>query len=194
MPGGPVWLTYFGVDDVDTTVAEITAAGGAVHMPAMDVPGVGRMALATDPHGAAFYVMRGADEEASHAFQQGDAATPGHAVWNELTAPDQDAAMAFYARLFGWRHEGAMPMGPLGDYKFVYGASACIGATMNTPPDGRPGWMPYFLIADIDAGIERLRSAGGTLIQGPDQIPGGSYSVMAEDAEGVRFGLVGDRA
>lgn len=192
MGSGPAWLTYFGVDDVDASVAAIIANGGAVHMPAMDIPGVGRMAMVADPHGAVFYVMKG-DGGGSAAFQQGDTATPGHAVWNELNAPDQDAAMQFYAAVFGWRHEGAMPMGPLGDYKFVHSGSLSIGASMNTPPNGRAGWQPYFMVEDVDAALDRLKAAGGTLIQGPDQIPGGGYSVVAEDAERVRFGFVGNR-
>ena len=53
----PCWLGYIGVDDVDTSVSKITAAGGAVLMPAMDLEGVGRMAMVSDAQGAAFHVM-----------------------------------------------------------------------------------------------------------------------------------------
>ncbi len=45
----PVWLGYIGVDDVDQTVATVTALGGSVPMPATDVPDVGRLAMVTDP-------------------------------------------------------------------------------------------------------------------------------------------------
>lgn len=193
MEGGPVWLSYYAVEDVDATAAAITAAGGAIHMPPMTIPGVGRMAMATDPQGHAFYVMRGESAEESTAFRSGEDAMPGHAVWNELTAADQDAALAFYAGLFGWRHEGAMPMGPLGDYKFVHAGPLCIGATMNEVPNGRRGWQTYFAVDDIDAAVERIGTAGGTRVQGPDEIPGGHYAVVAEDDAGVRFGLVGPR-
>ena len=64
----PGWLGYIGVDDVDTAVAGIERAGGRVHMPAMDLEGVGRIALLADPQGLPFYVMRGASGEASHSF------------------------------------------------------------------------------------------------------------------------------
>ena len=47
----PGWFGYIGVDDVDAAVAGITAAGGAIHMPAMDLPGVGRLAMVADPQG-----------------------------------------------------------------------------------------------------------------------------------------------
>lgn len=114
-------------------------------------------------------------------------------MWNELTAPDQDAALAFYAGLFGWRHEGAMPMGPLGDYKFVHSATMCLGATMNSFAGKEPGWQFYFMVDDVDAAVTRLNDAGGRVVQGPDEIPGGSFSVVATDPQGASFGLVGER-
>ena len=41
----PCWLGYISVADVDKSVASIRTAGGAEHMPAMDVPNVGRLAM-----------------------------------------------------------------------------------------------------------------------------------------------------
>jgi predicted enzyme related to lactoylglutathione lyase len=159
----------------------------------MTMEGVGRMAIVADPQGVPFYVMRGASDEESHAFVQGDKASPGHAVWNELTTPDPEAAITFYGDRFGWRQDGAMSMGDLGDYRFLHSGSDCIGAAMGRPPGGRDGWQFYFLVAELDAATERLRVGGGKVIQGPDEIPGGSFSLVAEDPQGARFGLVGPR-
>src|SRR5580658_10127936 len=41
----PIWLGYLNVADVDASVASIVAAGGASHMPAWDIPGIGRIAM-----------------------------------------------------------------------------------------------------------------------------------------------------
>lgn len=193
MPGGAEWLIYFAVDDVDATADAVTVHGGAIHMPPMTMPGVGRMAMATDAQSHAFYIMRGESDEESTAFRSAGAATPGHAVWNELTAEDQDAAMPFYAAVLGMRQEGAMPMGDLGEYRFIHAGDLAIGATMNEPPGGRRGWMPYFMVDAIDAGADRIRAAGGRVLEGPHPIPGGAYSLVAQDDAGARFGLVGDR-
>lgn len=57
-PMAPGWLFYLGVDDVDAAAARVSAAGGAVAMPPMDIPEVGRLALVADPQGTRFYVMR----------------------------------------------------------------------------------------------------------------------------------------
>ncbi len=52
------WLAYFAVEDTDATVARAEELGGAVAAPAFDVPGVGRMAVLTDPQGAVFAVIQ----------------------------------------------------------------------------------------------------------------------------------------
>ena len=185
----PAWLGYIGVDDVDAAVSGIAADDGRVHMPAMDMPGVGRMAMVADPQGVPFYVMRGTSEQASTAFC---AAEAGHCRWNELSTTDQEGALAFYTRQFGWERGDAMPMGALGDYRFVHHYGQMIGAVM--PAQGpAPLWCFYFGVRDIDAAAARITAGGGTLIQEPIEIPGGEYSLVAADPQGVAFGLVGPR-
>ncbi|WP_298914359.1 VOC family protein [uncultured Roseobacter sp.] len=51
------WTIYFTVADVDASVARAEAKGAKVTAPAMDMPGVGRMATLTDPHGAKFALI-----------------------------------------------------------------------------------------------------------------------------------------
>lgn len=188
------WLVYFGVEDVDRSVRDAEQAGASVHVPPTDIPEVGRFAFLADPQGALFYVMRGASDEHSQSFQCGENVPQGHGVWNELSAPDADAAIAFYGALLGLRKEGGMPMGELGEYSFIHAGADCIGAVMGEVPGGQPGWQVYFSVDDIDAAVDRLGQAGGRTIQGPDEIPGDCFAVVAEDDRGVRFGLVGPRA
>ncbi|MBE0548709.1 MAG: VOC family protein [Rubrivivax sp.] len=54
----PAWGCYVTVDNTDATVAQATALGGKVVVPAMDIPGVGRMAVIADPQGAMLSVMQ----------------------------------------------------------------------------------------------------------------------------------------
>lgn len=185
----PVWLGYFGVDDVDATVAGIVADGGQVHLPAFDIPGVGRIAMVTDPQGIPFYVMRGASDESSNAYQRRGL---GHVSWNELLTPDADAALAFYARHLGFRQAGSMPMGEMGDYTFIAHDpdDEAIGAVMRTPPGGYPGWGFYFRVRDIEEAKAKVEAGGGKVLQGPMEVPGGEMVLSAFDPEGVSFGLV----
>ncbi|MEA3188046.1 MAG: uncharacterized protein QOD99_1876 [Chthoniobacter sp.] len=48
-----MWTNYVMVEDVDATVAKSTSLGGKTCMPPMDIPMVGRIAVITDPQGAA---------------------------------------------------------------------------------------------------------------------------------------------
>ncbi|MEM9248195.1 MAG: VOC family protein [Pseudomonadota bacterium] len=51
------WTIYFTVADVDASVAAAKARGAHVLHPALDAPGVGRMATLTDPQGARFALI-----------------------------------------------------------------------------------------------------------------------------------------
>jgi predicted enzyme related to lactoylglutathione lyase len=61
MPGMPsFWGVYFAVDDCDAIVEKAKGLGANLVNGPMDVPEVGRMALLTDPQGAAFNVIKNA--------------------------------------------------------------------------------------------------------------------------------------
>ena len=178
--------------DVDATVAAIVADGGAVQMPATDIPHVGRIAMVTDPQGVPFYVMRGASDQGSHAFAS-DTPKLGHCAWNELSTTDPAGAMAFYAQQFGWVKDGDMDMGPLGKYEFLR-HDFLIGAIMPKMPQMPvPVWTYYFRVPDIDVALATIRSEGGSILQEPSEIPGGDFAMNAMDPQGAAFALVGPR-
>ncbi|MFE6049801.1 VOC family protein [Kitasatospora sp. NPDC056446] len=57
-PGTPShWMTYFSVDDTDSTVDALVKAGGSVIQPPFDLQS-GRMAVVRDPQGALFAVIQ----------------------------------------------------------------------------------------------------------------------------------------
>ncbi|MGI9434400.1 MAG: VOC family protein [Geminicoccaceae bacterium] len=52
--GHPIqWFSYLAVDDIDARVAQAITAGAKLKQPAMDITGVGRIAVIEDPTGAA---------------------------------------------------------------------------------------------------------------------------------------------
>lgn len=183
----PTWLFYIGVDDVDATVDQITKAGGSVHLPAFDMPGVGRMAMVADPQGNPFYVMRGESDEPSRSWER---MGMGKCNWHELATTDQAAGNAFYAEVFGWTYPDKMEMpGDLGDYVFVAnGSGEVMGATMKAG-DQPPGWLFYFRAPDIDAAAAKVSAGGGTVLSGPMEVPGGDRVIVARDPHGAAFGV-----
>ena len=192
----PIWLGYIHADDVDSTVEAIKADGGALTMPTWDQPGVGRLAMVTDPSGAPFYLMdplppEGDPSAASDVFSVDQ---PQHGRWNELSTGDQDRAIAFYRKHFGWDQEGAMPMGEMGDYKFIQHDGVAIGAIMTKPPQLPVSmWAYYIGVDDIDRAAKAVTEGGGQIFHGPMEIPGGEFSLMGADPQGALFGLVGPR-
>jgi len=52
------WLVYMQVADCDASAKKVTALGGKVLMEPMDIPNIGRFAIATDPQGAAFAIFK----------------------------------------------------------------------------------------------------------------------------------------
>ena len=55
---GAHWMAYFGVTDIDASVAASTAAGGTVVRPPFEVPGVGVFAIVKDATGAGIGLMQ----------------------------------------------------------------------------------------------------------------------------------------
>ena len=192
----PVWLSYIYVDDVDDAVRSIEQAGGKTFMPPFDIPGVGRVAMVADPQGAPFYVMKpippeGQPDAKSDVFSVDQ---PQRVRWNELSTSDQDGAIRFYTSQFGWTQEGGMPMGEMGEYKFINHDGVMIGAVMRKPPQmPLTAWTYYIGVDDIDRAAKAVTDGGGRILHGPMEIPGGEYSLNAMDPQGAAFALVGPR-
>ncbi|MEZ5680077.1 MAG: VOC family protein [Erythrobacter sp.] len=192
----PCWVGYLHVPDVDSAVSMIEAAGGHTLMPATDNEIAGRFAMVADPQGAVFYVMTpkpppGASDAKSTVFSPDKAQ---HIRWNELWASDPEAAVVFYKDLCCWTQEGAMPMGELGDYRFIQHEGIGIGAICPVMPGGSgPRWNIYIGVDDIDRAMAAIAAGGGTLLGDAQEIPGGEFSAHARDPQGADFGIVGPR-
>ncbi len=190
MGARPAWVGYIGVDDVDAFAARVTTAGGAIHRPPEDIPGIGRFAVVADPHGAAFILFKGAGETPT-ASPPG---APGHVGWHELHAGDGAAAFAFYAGLFGWTPSGEMDMGPMGSYRmFATGGDAVGGIMTKMPEMPVSAWVYYVNVDAIDAAVSRITAGGGQVINGPMEVPGGQWVVQGLDPQGAMFALVAPR-
>jgi predicted enzyme related to lactoylglutathione lyase len=186
----PCWLMYIGVDDVDACVAAIASAGGSVQVAAFDIPNVGRIAMVSDPQGAPFYVMRGASDGKSTAC---DPDRVGHGAWHELHAADGPKATDFYSAQFGWLKSRGMDMGPMGIYQLIAIGGRDLGGIMTDARFPRPAWLVYFRVDGIESAARRIVEAGGQVIHGPMEVPGGGWIVNGLDPEGAMFALTGTR-
>lgn len=178
----PVWSCYVSTDDADKTTDLVTESGGSSLAEPMDVGDLGRMAVFTDPSGAAFGVWQPRVHTGAELVDE-----EGTLAWIELSSRDQAAARAFYAAVFGWT---AKPME--GYTEFQLGDTSVAGC-MDMPemvPSQVPSyWMPYFATADPAAKAQEAASLGGTVLVPTMDFPGGSFSVV-QDPNGTTFGLL----
>lgn len=186
--GPPRWVGYVAVDDVDAYAAKVKAAGGAVRHPPVDVPGTLRFCGVSDPQGVDFVVFKGTSPEGPPS---GAVDEPGYIGWRELITADAKAGFDFYAGLFGWTRTVAHDMGPMGIYQlWADGREGDAGGMMTrTEASTVPVWRFYFQVESIGAAVARLKAAGGALVNGPHQVPGGSYVLQGTDPQGASFNL-----
>jgi len=186
----PCWLGYVQVPDVDATVAQMKSLGGAEIMPAMTLPGIGRMALVADPQGASLYVMAPEGNAPVTAFAS---QKPGHGGWHELHTTDWESAFGFYEATLHWNKAQAMDMGPMGTYQMLSAGGTDMGAMLNSPAFPRPAWLYYFNVAEITAAQARIEAGGGSVLMGPHEVPGGLWIIQGRDPQGAMFALVGPK-
>jgi predicted enzyme related to lactoylglutathione lyase len=186
----PSWFGYIGVDDLDTALDGVRTGGGTVHKGAMDIAGAGRIAMVTDPQGAAIMLIQPEGEEQPPAEPMAIA----HVGWHELHSSDWEAAFRFYSSQFGWSKDQALDMGPMGTYQlFRTGGDNAAGGMFNADTFGRPAWLYYLVVDVIDEAGDRVRSAGGEVLAEPMEVPGGAWVIQCRDPQGAMFALVGMR-
>jgi len=188
----PGWMGYIWVPEVEAALAKVVAAGGTVHKEPADIPQIGRFAVVSDPQGANFVLFRHfGDQQAPPVPME----TLGHVGWHELFATDNKTALEFYSGQFGWTKGEAFDMGPMGVYQLYIIGNEQMGKQyggMANKPDAfpQPVWLYYFNVDDIDTAVERVKTAGGQILMGPHQVPGGSWILQGLDPQGAMFALL----
>jgi predicted enzyme related to lactoylglutathione lyase len=172
----PHWNCYVTVESVDDAAQKATDSGGALMHEAFDVMEVGRMAVITDPTGAALCLWEPRQHIGATLVN-----TPGSMAWNDLVTPDAEAAIDFYGKLFGWTFE---EMPGSGGYRVIRNGERSNGGIY--PQDGPSNWIPYFGHDDVERLVGDIEGLGGSLYNGPVQVPAGTFAVLA-DPQGAVF-------
>jgi hypothetical protein len=185
----PHWIIYIATPDVDATVADAESLGGKIVKEPTDIPNMGRFAVMTDPQGATFavYTPPGPPPEGSETAKPG----PGEFTWHELATTDAAAALEFYIELFGWEKGDGHDMGGMGTYHLINHQGAQVGGVYNLQGAATPAhWLSYVQVPDCDKATEVAKAAGARVLNGPMEVPGGSWITMLEDPQGGSFAVV----
>ena len=205
--GGPdaaVWNTYIWVDSADETAAKARAAGGNVVAEPFDVMDAGRMAILTDPEGAAFCVWQPGNHKGAQVVNE-----HGALNFNTLLTRDPDAAEAFYGAVFGWQRlripSGVMwtlpgygdhlaqktpglreQMAQMGAPDGFIDVVAALSPIDADDSDAAAHWSLTFGIDDVAAAAAQARELGGTVVAEPRDAPWARLAVIA-DPQGATF-------
>jgi predicted enzyme related to lactoylglutathione lyase len=201
-PPIPVWNTYIWVDSADDTVAKARAAGGGVAVEPFDVMGAGRMAVITDPEGAAFCVWQAKDNRGAQVVNE-----HGSLNFNTLATRNLEGAKAFYGAVFGWQTL-ALPSGVMwtlpgyGDHleertpglrkqmAQMGGPEGFIDVVAAVDPiedaESPAHWSVTFAVDDADAAAAQAKKLGGEVVAEPVDAPWVRMAVI-KDPAGATF-------
>jgi uncharacterized protein len=118
-----------------------------------------------------------------------DAYPPGVPCWVDTGQPDPEAAVAFYADLFGWEFVERTPAGSAERY-FVAQLRGRDVAGVGSQPEGAPptpAWSTYVAVESADDAAGAVRDAGGSVLMEPFDISEAGRMGVFSDPSGAIF-------
>jgi predicted enzyme related to lactoylglutathione lyase len=179
----PRWTTYFAADDADAAAERITAAGGTVLMPPMDVGPMGRMVIALDPQGNPFGLWQGGLNTGVRIHGE-----PGALVWNEAAVDDPAAAREFYTAVFGFSWT---EVPDAAGYCTFASDERPLGGLGGVQADLPRGWSACFAVASCDEAVSAVESGGGKVLLAAQDTGFGRFAVVT-DPWGASFSVMSD--
>jgi uncharacterized protein len=205
-PPVAMWSTYFWVESAEEAVSRVRDAGGGVITQPFDFHDACRMAVCTDPEGAAFGLWEAKDHKGARLVND-----PGAVVFNGLNTRDVAGAKSFYGSVFGWQTAGigggaeGWTLPGYGDWlerehhpelrKQMAAAGApdgfedVVGGIVPIPadqPETPAHWGVTFATDDTDATAAKTAELGGQVIVPPFDAPWSTPTYT------IRMTIVGD--
>jgi predicted enzyme related to lactoylglutathione lyase len=182
----PQWLAYVSVYDVDASVRQVASLGGQVRMGPKEVPHVGCWAVIADPQGATIGVFEPAATPPGHAGPP----NIGEFSWHELSTTDYKSAAEFYRAIFKWEKISDYDMGEMGMYYMFGQRGETYGGMFDRRPDmPPPNWLSYVRVEGVKPVADKVKQLGGTVFNGPMEVPGGDWIAQCVDPQGAAFAL-----
>ena len=183
----PHWMSYVLVEDVDATAAKVEPAGGKLGVPPMDIPGVGRMAVFSDPEGATLSLFQAGEKPVRPDL----GLKHGSFCWSELYTNDPEGAVAFYKAVLPWDGH-SKDGGPMPYTEWQVGQTSVGGMLKIAPEMGPipPHWLCYIAVDDCDAAVTRAGELGAKVLMPGMDIEGVGRFAMLMDPTGAAFAVI----
>jgi predicted enzyme related to lactoylglutathione lyase len=115
---------------------------------------------------------------------------PNPFIHCELATTSVPKAKTFYKKLFAWKLVDLPMPTPGGKYTTIQVGQGCGGGMMKQMmPGAESAWMPYVLVADIDASTKKAKKLGAKIIKDVDEVPGMGWLSIILDPTGAMLGL-----
>jgi uncharacterized protein len=103
--------------------------------------------------------------------------------WVDIGTPNPQAALAFYAGLFGW--EGQDMGEEAGHYTIVSKDGKQVAAISPAQDAGPPRWTTYINVDDVDSVTKNAEAAGGAIIVAPMDVMKAGRMAIFKDPTGA---------
>lgn len=112
---------------------------------------------------------------------------PGVPCWIDTNQPDPEAAVDFYAGLFGWEFEDVTPPGAPSKYFLARLRGLDVAAVSSLPEAAPPKatWDTYVRVASADETASKVRDAGGSVVKEPFDVMDAGRMAVFTDPEGA---------
>ena len=177
---GSLWLAAISVSDIERAKAFATANGAEIVLPIRAIPDLGRRLLMRDPQGALVALI-----ETTRGDPADRALSAGEFFWMDLFTTDRRAAADFYRGLAGYELDERQFSGLT---RLVLASQGYARAGIAPLPEAvdRPGWLPYVLVDDVRATLNRAQQSGGQMLVEPSaDLLEGRLAVFADPSGGV---------
>ncbi len=135
--------------------------------------------------GSAREVNAGGDDDGMTSSPKFVAGTPS---WVDIGTTDVEGAIEFYTQLFGWTYEQAGPES--GGYgTFFRDGRQAAGIGPATDQTRGTSWTTYLSTEDAQATAEKVRAAGGQIVQEPTPVMELGTFAVVKDPSGAYFNL-----
>lgn len=181
-----MWVPYVAVDDVVSSSAAATHAGGKIASSSGAPQDTHRRAVVKDPEGAVIGLCALDDRQAATLTEGA-----GTIWWAEVLAQTPAVLQEFYAHLFQWQStEQALAPHPL--YVVWKHGEKAVGGLL---PIGEgwevfPRWQVLFQVDDLGAATTKVITAGGAVEFGPLDVPRAGLLTSVRDPRGALLVLV----
>ncbi|WP_238422166.1 VOC family protein [Gordonia sp. 'Campus'] len=174
--GAPTMFCAYAVDDLQAAHERIVAAGGSGEFGSS--PDGHRVVDAVDDQGVRFAVYEAGPSDTRPDQHARDA---GAMTYLTVLTPDSGRFREFYGAVLGWSfHGGRIDDGwEVDDSRPQVGVAGGADASVS---------VPMWVTADVVATVDRVRAAGGTVLEEPTTAPYG-ISARCTDDQGSEFYL-----